>query len=116
MSCRLNRRIPERREINMNGRMGILTQVSSLSLHHFVCLLVLACVFWLMSSSLEGAEAPKFTRKPRGVVVETDRYRVEISSGVMVSFFNKLTDEEYIDGSAAPDELLPHLPSGESPS
>ena len=58
------------------------------------------------------AAEPKWTQTERGVVVETDRYKAEIRSGVLVGFFNKLTNEEYLDASADLAKVLPHLPTG----
>jgi hypothetical protein len=49
---------------------------------------------------------------PRGAMAETGRFRAEIRDGVLVSFFNKLTREEYLARDARPELLLPHLPSG----
>lgn len=54
----------------------------------------------------------KITQTDKGAVVETDRYKAEISGGVIVSFINKFTSEEYLDKSADLGQILPHLPSG----
>jgi len=49
---------------------------------------------------------------PRGVTVETDRYRAEIVDGALVGVLNKLTGEEYLRGEGALAPVIPHLPSG----
>lgn len=49
---------------------------------------------------------------PRGAMVETERYRAVVADGVLTSFFNKLTNEEYLSPKADLAKLLPHLPSG----
>ncbi|MCG3147163.1 MAG: hypothetical protein PCFJNLEI_00600 [Verrucomicrobiae bacterium] len=67
---------------------------------------------FLMLAGVSLAAEPKFTATDRGVVVETDRYKATISSGVVVSFVNKFTNEEYLDASADLSKVLPHLPTG----
>lgn len=54
----------------------------------------------------------KFEETPRGVAVETDRYRAEIKDGALTGFFNKLTNEEYLSGAESLAPLAPHIPSG----
>jgi hypothetical protein len=54
----------------------------------------------------------RVTPTERGAVAETDRYRAEFRDGVLTSFFNKLTGEEYLDRAANMDAILPHLPGG----
>lgn len=66
----------------------------------------------LVATVTAFAAEPKFTQTDRGVIVETDRYKATINSGVMASFVNKLTNEEYLDVSADLTKVLPHLPSG----
>jgi hypothetical protein len=66
----------------------------------------------LLTATAICAAEPQFTQTDRGVIVETDRYRAEISDGVVASFVNKLTGEEYLDRSADLAKVLPHLPSG----
>lgn len=48
----------------------------------------------------------------RGAVAETDRYRCEFRNGVLVSLYNKLTAEEYLDTRADLAKTVPHLPAG----
>lgn len=67
--------------------------------------------FLALCSAATAAE-PKLVQTQRGATVETDRFKAEIRSGVVVSFFNKLTDEEYIDAKADLARVLPHLPTG----
>ncbi|HUU60353.1 MAG TPA: hypothetical protein VMZ50_12470, partial [Phycisphaerae bacterium] len=55
---------------------------------------------------------PKLQQADHGAVVETERYRATIRRGVLTSFVNKLTAEEYLDPLADLDRVLPHLPSG----
>ena len=69
-------------------------------------------VILLAATAAARAAAPKISQTPTGAVVETDRYKVEIQSAVVVSFFNKLTGEEYLSARADLAKLLPHLPSG----
>ncbi len=78
-------------------------------MNRFALLIVAALA--VLTAGARAAE-PKFTQTERGVIVETDRYKAEIRSGVMVSFVNKLTDEEYIDAKADLAKVLPHLPTG----
>ncbi len=72
----------------------------------------------MMGSSLAlnalvlSAATPVFTETPRGVVVETDRYRAEIREGVVVGVVNKLTGEQYLDGDTVLTNVVSHLPSG----
>ena len=56
--------------------------------------------------------AQTITPTERGAVAETDRYRAEFRDGLLVSFVNKLTAEEYMSQQAKTEQLLPHLPSG----
>jgi len=63
-------------------------------------------------STLPVWAAGKVTGTNRGAVVETDRYRVEFRDGVLVSLFNKLTNEEYLDRNGDLNAVVPHLPSG----
>ena len=74
-----------------------------------VCSVVLVAAF---SQGVEGQTAPAISQTQRGAVVQTDRYRAEIRSGVLVSFLNRLTGEEYLDGNASLGNIVPHLPSG----
>ena len=66
----------------------------------------------LTTINLYGSAAGQIEKTDRGVVVETERYRVEFRDAVLASLFNKLTREEYLDGDAKLDAVLPHLPSG----
>jgi len=70
-----------------------------------LAVLVMAC------GATANAVSP-IEQTERGATVETDRYRAEIENGVLVSFFNKLTREEYLDSQADLGGVLPHLPSG----
>ena len=54
----------------------------------------------------------KVASTERGAAVETERYRVEFRDGVLVSLFNKLTNEEYLDRNGDLNAVVPHLPSG----
>ncbi|MGA2067385.1 MAG: DUF6259 domain-containing protein, partial [Thermoguttaceae bacterium] len=80
----------------------------------------LSLVLWLQLPGAQAAEpieqegvaAARIAKMPRGAIAETARFRAEIRDGVLVSFFNKLTREEYLATGARPDVLLPHLPSG----
>jgi len=77
-------------------------------LHHFATGLALAAC--LLSAA--GAAEPKVAKTERGATVETDRFRVTVSNGVVTSVVNKLTNEEYLDLQAKIENILPHLPSG----
>jgi hypothetical protein len=66
--------------------------------------------FGLLAPS-HGDAAP-IERTERGAVVETAAYRVEFRDAVLVSLFNKLTREEYLDSGADLSQVVPHLPSG----
>jgi hypothetical protein len=80
----------------------------------------LSLVCWLQLFGARGAEPIKqdgtatarIDETPRGAIAETGRFRAEIRDGVLVSFFNKLTYEEYLAKGARLDTLVPHLPSG----
>ncbi len=52
------------------------------------------------------------TPTERGAVAETGRYRCEFRNGVLVSLYNQLTQEEYLDTAADLAKTVPHLPSG----
>lgn len=52
------------------------------------------------------------TPTERGATVETPKYRIEFRNGVLVSMFNKLTREQYLDSEADLSETVAHLPSG----
>ena len=56
--------------------------------------------------------AQSLTPTERGVLAETDSYRVEFRDGVVVSLLNKLTGEHYVDRYADAAELTKHLPAG----
>lgn len=56
--------------------------------------------------------ADGITQTERGAVIETDRYKVEFYEGYLRSIINKLTGEEYLDTTVAPDKFLPNLPAG----
>ncbi len=73
-----------------------------------------AVVSLTVIASLAGvlAAEPEFTKSERGVVVQTDRYRVEIADGVLVGLTNELTGEQYLYRRANLDAVLPHLPGG----
>ncbi len=83
-------------------------------------LAALSLVLWLQLLGAQAAEPIErdgvatghIDKTPRGAIAETDRFQAEIRDGVLVSFFNKLTHEEYLAKGARPDALLPHLPSG----
>jgi len=62
--------------------------------------------------SMAARAGEPIDKTPRGAIVETDRFRAEIRDGLLVSFFNKLTREEYLAKDVGPEALLPHLPSG----
>ena len=77
----------------------------------------LLLALWLLVLGAQAAEpiggtAARIDKTGRGAIAETARFRAEIRDGVLVSFFNKLTGEEYLAKAARPDGLLPHLPSG----
>ncbi len=74
----------------------------------WAAILLSVCCF--VGTSL--AAEPKITQTEKGAVIETDRYKAEISAGVMVSFINKFTGEEYLDKSTDLAKIQPHLPSG----
>lgn len=73
-------------------------------------------VFLFLCGALVGgvlfAAPPVIQKTERGVRVETDRYIATLDNGLMVSFINKFTKEEYLDNQADPAGFLPHLPSG----
>ena len=71
-----------------------------------------ACVLALVSLLCRAAAGAAFAQTDRGMVVETERYRATITNGVVVSFVNKLTSEEYLDLGADLSKIVPHLPSG----
>jgi hypothetical protein len=75
----------------------------------FSPLLAVSCAFLLV---LNSHAATTFEKSPRGVVVETDRFRAVIEDGALTGFFNKLTSEEYLSGAQALAPVSPHLPSG----
>ena len=64
-----------------------------------------------LAASAAFAE-PKIEPTNNGATIETERCRVTIVNGVVTTIFNKLTGENYLDGTAAVDKILPHLPSG----
>ncbi len=77
----------------------------------------LSLVLWLQLFGAQAAEAiggttARIDKTRRGAIAETARFRAQIRDGVLVSFFNKLTGEEYLAKEGRPDGLLPHLPSG----
>ncbi len=77
----------------------------------------LSLVLWLQLLGAQAAEpiggtTARIDKTGRGAIAETARFRAEIRDGVLVSFFNKLTGEEYLAKEGRPDGLLPHLPSG----
>lgn len=72
-----------------------------------------AAALGLLAAPFVGHAAQRtLTETERGVVVETDRYRVTMADGVVVGCFNKLTGEEYLNLQANPGNILPYLPSG----
>lgn len=62
--------------------------------------------------AMAGEMAAGITRTERGAIVETALLRIEFRDGVLVSLFNKLSNEEYLDTNADLARTLPHLPSG----
>lgn len=64
-----------------------------------------------LASSMDLA-GEAISQTPRGAVAETDRYRAEFTNGVLTSFVNKLTKEEYLNKDAKADQVIGHLPSG----
>ena len=80
-------------------------------------LLLIFCLPWIGAQAAEIVRpeeraTARIEKTRRGAIAETDRFRAEIRDGVLVSFLNKLTREEYLAKDARPDALLPHLPSG----
>ena len=74
--------------------------------------MVLAAAAALLSTAFSTSVAGLFTKTERGVIVESDRYRIQITNGVLTGILNKLTGEEYLDSQASIPDLLRHLPSG----
>ena len=77
----------------------------------------LSLVLWLQLLGAQAAEpiggtTARIDKTGSRAIAETARFRAEIRDGVLVSFFNKLTGEEYLAKDGRPDGLLPHLPSG----
>ncbi len=72
---------------------------------------VAACLLVLTFGSPAFA-GTTLTPTADGVTVETDRYHATIAGGVVKSFLNKLTGEEYLDTTADVSKVLPHLPAG----
>ena len=77
----------------------------------------LSLVAWLQLLGAQAAEpiggaTARIDKTGRGAIAETTRFRAQIRDGVLVSFFNKLTGEEYLAKEGRPDGILPHLPSG----
>lgn len=77
----------------------------------------LSLALWLQLFGAQAAEpiggtTARIDKTERGAIAETARFRAQIRDGVLVSFFNKLTGEEYLAKEGRPDGLLPHLPSG----
>lgn len=75
-----------------------------------VWLVLLLAIVWGGNTAYAGTAG--ISQTPRGAVVETDRYRAVITNGVITTFRNKLTGEEYLDAHAQLDKIVPHLPSG----
>ena len=75
------------------------------------------CLQWFGAQAAEPVRQERLSiaridKTPRGAIAETDRFRAEIRDGVLVRFFNKLTQEEYLAKDVRLDTLVPHLPSG----
>ena len=64
-----------------------------------------------MAALVMGATLGRAAIEPtaRGARVETERYRVEIRDGAVVSLVNRLTGEEYIDPHTNLGNVIPHL-------
>lgn len=65
----------------------------------------------LLSAALMASSIP-ISKTLRGTIIETNRYRVVVSNGVITAFRNKLTGEEYLKTNVQMEKILPHLPSG----
>ncbi len=68
----------------------------------------------VVTSCIAGATAgwAGISSTERGAKIVNDKIAVEIRDGVVVSIFNKLTGEEYIDPSTDLKNVVPHLPGG----
>ena len=71
-----------------------------------------ASVFAFVCLAVAAFAEPKFEPTTNGVTVDTDRCRVTIVNGVITGILNKLTGENYINGTAQVDKILPNFPSG----
>lgn len=65
---------------------------------------------WVLSGGLAAQAGIIGTE--RGARVETDRYSAEFRDGVLVSWVNRLTGEEYLDPDGNWSRIRPHLPAG----
>jgi hypothetical protein len=66
----------------------------------------------LCSIITSSAQQQSISATPRGALAETVRFRIEFSDGVLISLYNKLTNEQYLDTNADLTKTIPHLPSG----
>jgi hypothetical protein len=67
---------------------------------------------WAAAFTAAPAATSPIQPTERGAIVETERYRATIENGLLVSFLNKLTQEEYLDPQADLAAVRPHLPAG----
>lgn len=73
--------------------------------------LVAACGLALLALA-PAVAADTITPTKSGAIIETDRYKVEFHEGYLRSIINKLTGEEYLDTTVAPEKFMPNLPAG----
>ncbi|MEI6519197.1 MAG: DUF6259 domain-containing protein [bacterium] len=83
---------------------------------HFLNSTIISPMFLFMLVFIAGGSVCGFAAgiesTVRGAKIDGKNYRAEIRDGVLVSFVNKFTKEEYISKSVNIDELKLHLPTG----
>lgn len=72
----------------------------------------LAHATFLMLALIPSVVASGIEKSDRGAIISTENYEAEIRNGLLMSFINRHTGENFFDPLADASKITPHLPGG----